>query len=115
MSDLELGRRGENLAAEFLISAGFTILQRNWRIPAGEIDILAKIQDEIVVVEVKTQSSATYSDPVYKVDAAKQRKLRLLMRIIAARYPDQNIRLDVITIYWHNSQPVITHLQDVLS
>ena len=53
-NSFKLGQWGENRAEEFLINQGYRILERNYRIPGGEIDIIAEEKDEIVFVEVKT-------------------------------------------------------------
>ena len=112
----QLGRRGEDLAAEFLIAQGFQILGRNLRYCFGEIDLLAQDDQVVVVVEVKTQKTATYSDPVYKVDRAKQRKLHQLASLVAIQYSGRNVRVDVVTISWNQAgEPIITHLENVLS
>jgi putative endonuclease len=111
----ELGQEGENLAAEFLVSQGFALLGRNVRSRLGEIDILAQQGDETVLVEVKTLSSARGFDPITQINPAKQRKLRLLAREVAARYPDANIRIDAVTVYWGSTDlPVITHFPNIL-
>lgn len=112
----QLGSRGESLAAEFLVGKGYEILVRNLTFKQGEVDILAKIGETIVIVEVKTQTSARFANPVYQVNAAKQRKLRLLSEIIAAKYPDCFIRIDIVTIFWQFSDqpPTVTHLENTL-
>ena len=111
-----LGQLGETLAAEFLVEKGWKILERNLTMKLGEIDILAMDGEVVVVVEVKTQTSAEYLNPVYKITPAKQRKLHLLALAISIRYPDRNIRIDVLTLHWLTGQekPQITHLENVL-
>ncbi|MEI6478421.1 MAG: YraN family protein [bacterium] len=112
----ELGSAGEELAAEFLVRKGYKIHIRNLRLRIGEIDLLCLDGETMVVVEVKTQSSADFSDPVFKVDAAKQRKLQQLARAISARYPDRNVRVDVVTVVWpaRGGRPKLTHLENVI-
>ncbi|HOW01581.1 MAG TPA: YraN family protein, partial [Rhodoglobus sp.] len=51
-----LGRRGEEIAARYLASRGLAIVERNWRCPQGEIDLIARDGGELVFVEVKTRS-----------------------------------------------------------
>ena len=50
-----LGKQGEDLAARHFVGAGFTVLARNWRCPVGEIDIVARDGDVLVIAEVKTR------------------------------------------------------------
>ena len=56
-----LGAYGEQVAAAHLVASGMTVLERNWRCPQGEIDIVARDGDVLVVCEVKTRSSARRS------------------------------------------------------
>ncbi len=111
-----LGAKGEELAAEFLIAKGYKLLARNLVLKIGEIDLLCQNGEVIVVVEVKTQARAIFADPIYKINPTKQRKLRSLARVVAARYPDRNIRIDAVTVYWQKgrSEPIITHLENIL-
>ena len=53
----ELGRRGEALASRYLEEAGFRVIDRNWRCPLGDIDVVAVDGATLVVVEVKTRSA----------------------------------------------------------
>jgi len=73
-----LGRRGEELAAEYLQQVGFRVLDRNYRCAGGEIDIVAADHRTLVACEVKTRSSVRYGTPIEAVDAAKVRRLRRL-------------------------------------
>jgi len=110
----ELGRTGEGLAAEFLVTKGYVELARNLRLKQGEIDLLMSDQTTVVVIEVKSQTSNRLLDPIYKISPAKQRKLWLLASLVAARYPDRNIRIDAVTVYWEGGKPIITHYQNIL-
>src|ERR1700677_993164 len=74
----ELGRLGEQLAADFLEQSELRILDRNWRCPEGEIDIVAAERRALVVCEVKTRSSARYGTPLEAITRTKQRRLRRL-------------------------------------
>ncbi|MCE3245567.1 MAG: hypothetical protein K0S72_1695, partial [Arthrobacter sp.] len=58
-----LGRRGEELATAYLESVGMLIVERNWRCPDGEIDIVALDGDALVIAEVKTRRSLAYGHP----------------------------------------------------
>jgi putative endonuclease len=73
-----LGRRGEQLAAEYLQQAGMRILDRNWRCAAGELDIVAVERQTLVVCEVKTRSGPGFGSPLEAVSQAKRRRLRRL-------------------------------------
>jgi putative endonuclease len=77
---LDPGRRGEALAARELQSRGYVILERRWRCRLGEIDIVARDKEVIVVVEVKARSRSDYGPPIDAVDGKKRRKLEQLAR-----------------------------------
>jgi putative endonuclease len=73
-----LGRRGEEAAARYLAGAGWHILDRNWRCPDGELDIVARDGSDLVVCEVKTRTSAAFGTPVEAVNWAKLARLNRL-------------------------------------
>ena len=74
----DLGRTGEQLAADYLQRAGLRILDRNYRCAEGEIDIVAADQRVLVACEVKTRSGLGYGTPI---EAVTRRKLRRLRRL----------------------------------
>jgi putative endonuclease len=73
------GNIGEEVIAEYLKSLGFRILDRNWRIKEGEIDLVAlSPEEEIVFVEVKTRTSATFGDPLESISESKLHRIQRL-------------------------------------
>lgn len=96
-----LGGRGENMAARFLSGLGYKIMIRNYRSPAGEIDIIARDGDTLVFVEVKTRS---YDEPTpeEQVNAAKRHKLTKVAKSYLSRYgfPPPPARFDVVAVIW---------------
>jgi putative endonuclease len=70
-----LGRLGEELAARALAARGYRIRQRNWRCPAGELDIVAEDGDVLAFVEVKTRRGRAFGAPEEAITPAKQAKL----------------------------------------
>lgn len=75
---LELGRRGERIAEDFLQDCGFTVLDRNWRCPSGELDLVVLDGDEVVFVEVKTRTGESFGHPFEALTRAKLMRLRTL-------------------------------------
>jgi putative endonuclease len=74
-----LGHAGEQATSKLLISRGYRILDRNWRIKEGELDVVAlSPNNEIVFVEVKTRTSNDYGDPLEAISAAKLHRLQRL-------------------------------------
>jgi putative endonuclease len=95
-----LGAYGERVAAAHLVDAGMAIVERNWRCDIGEIDILARDGDTLVVCEVKTRRGTEYGTPLEKVTAAKAERLRrLAARWMAARgvHPG-DVRIDLVGV-----------------
>jgi putative endonuclease len=93
-----LGRRGEDAAAGYLVRLGWIVLDRNWRCPEGELDIVARDRRELVICEVKTRSGLAYGSPTEAITAAKAARLRgLAARWATAHgYVGARVRIDVI-------------------
>jgi putative endonuclease len=70
-----LGKAGEDRAARFLAKQGYKILERNYRVPSGEIDLIALHRGEVVFVEVKTRTSDAFGAPELAVTPRKQRQM----------------------------------------
>ncbi len=95
-----LGRYGEDVAARHLVGAGYIVLARNWRCAEGEIDIVARDHDVLVVCEVKTRRNTRHGTPTEAVTPTKAERLRVLaLRWMAAHEAaPRAIRFDVIAI-----------------
>jgi putative endonuclease len=95
-----VGRRGEYLAAQHLQQRGLAILDRNVRLPGGEIDLVARERDELVFVEVKTRIGDGSLAPDELVDAAKLLRLERLAETYVARLDREDVdwRIDVVAI-----------------
>lgn len=96
----DLGRRGEAIAAQFLMGAGFDIVERNWRCRQGEIDLVAREGDELVFVEVKTRSSVAFGHPLESITLAKLARLRRLAAAWCDAHPGSHnhIRIDAVAV-----------------
>ncbi|HEY0249041.1 MAG TPA: YraN family protein [Gryllotalpicola sp.] len=111
-----LGRQGEQLAARFLETAGYRVVDRNWRGRRGELDIVAERDGTTVFVEVKTRSTRGFGHPF---EAITPRKLRTLRRLAAEwcterKTVGRRVRLDVIAIIGGLDGPArIEHLRGV--
>jgi putative endonuclease len=75
MERRDTGRLGENLAQDFLSKKGFSIIDTNYRCPEGEIDIVARQDDCLVFIEVRTKSSLVFGSPEESVTQAKKKRL----------------------------------------
>ncbi|NPV03703.1 MAG: YraN family protein [Syntrophaceae bacterium] len=69
------GDRGEDRAAAFLEAQGYRILERNYRCPLGEVDLIARDGETLVFVEVKTRASSRFGPPQAAVGPRKQKKM----------------------------------------
>ena len=97
---VELGQKGERLAVGYLKKKGYSIIQKNFRTPLGEIDIIAKDKETLVFIEVKTRESLQYGQPFESVTGLKRRKIAnvaLLYLKKLDKIPD--CRFDIISIY----------------
>ena len=97
----ELGRLGEDCAARLLEDLGYAVVERNWRCPAGEVDIVAEDGDETVLVEVKSRDERARRGtvaPELAVDGAKQEKYRHLARVYAAGHDVAGLRFDGVAV-----------------
>ena len=109
----ELGKIGEELAAQFLIDKGYEILEKNWRNRHKEIDIIAKDGDELVIVEVKTRQNDEHGDPDLAVTRQKQTRLIYAANAYLFTYNmDINTRFDIISIVFKDGEPLIDHIKD---
>ncbi len=112
---LLLGMRGERAAARHLKRNNYRILIRNYRCPAGEIDLICSEGDTIVFVEVKTRTSDRAEDPQQALRATQWRRI-----VNAARYflmqksaQDRPCRFDLVTVLWPAcGSPRIEHFAD---
>lgn len=96
----ELGRRGEDAAALYLVRRGYDILERNWTCFAGEADIIARDGEALVFVEVKTRSSVEKGFPAEAVDAPKRERYEkiALAYLTEESFSDMPVRFDVVSI-----------------
>jgi putative endonuclease len=110
---LELRDRGEDAAARYLAGQRVRILHRNWRIKAGEIDLVAKDGRTLVFVEVKARNSREVAEPFEAVNYWKQVRLRRLAEAyIAFEKPDfDSCRFDVVSVFAGNP-PSLLHISD---
>lgn len=111
-----LGRYGETLAARRLVEAGMTVLERNWRWGrTGEIDIVARDGDVLVVCEVKTRRSGAYEHPMAAVTPEKAQRLRGLAEGWIHAHggaPPGGVRIDLVGVVLPDrGAPVVEHVR----
>jgi putative endonuclease len=95
----KLGRRGENLAVVHLEKQGYVVRERNWRCPAGEIDIVAEDGGCLAFVEVRTRRGREYGTPEESVTRAKQAKLVEVAQTYLQEHSwEGDWRIDVVAV-----------------
>jgi putative endonuclease len=111
-----LGERGENIAARHLTTRGLVLVDRNWRCDAGEIDLVLRDGQVLVICEVKTRTSTDYGDPLEAVDQRKVDRLRRL----AARWlrvhdcHPEDIRIEMVGVLVPPGRPVeVEHVEGI--
>ncbi len=101
MKNKEKGNLGENIAELYLRMKGYTILERNFYVKGGEIDIIASKDDEIAIIEVKTRTNDSYGDAKEAVTYYKKKSIIFATRCYINRNHlyDKKMRFDVIEVY----------------
>ena len=109
----DLGKLGEEMAVEFLQKNGYGILETNWVFQKAEIDIIAKKENILAIIEVKTRSSKDFGLPQ---DFVKPKKIQHLVKAVNEYVVfndlDLNIRFDIIAISKEDRKFVVEHLED---
>ena len=93
-----LGKYGEDLALGYLTKKGYELISQNVKLFCGEIDLLMKDRNTLVICEVKTKSSADFGLPQEEVDFFKKKKLVQLAKALWQLYPEHSIRIDVVAV-----------------
>lgn len=94
------GSTGEDIASRFLLKNGYDILERNYRTPFGEIDIITKKDDQVVFIEVKTRISSSLGPPYLNITWKKKRHIIKNAYCYLKRYAlvDSFWRIDVVSV-----------------
>jgi len=109
----ELGKKGEDLAVEYLGKKGYKILEKNWRQGRNEIDVIAADGKYLVIAEVKTRKSGLFGDPETAVTKEKQKALiRAANAYIRYKNMQMEVRFDIISIIIAKEKEQIHHIED---
>ena len=111
------GRLGEDMAAAHLVEQGLTVLDRNWRCEVGEIDIVARDGETLVICEVKTRRTRLFGDPLEAVTSEKAARLRRLAArwVVEHEVRPREIRIDLVGIVLEGESPQIDHVRAAVS
>ncbi len=109
----ELGKKGEALAVDFLIKNNYDIVERNYRFEKAEVDIIAKKNDILAIVEVKTRSTIDFGNPQ---DFVKPKQIKNLVKAVDAYIVENSlnieVRFDIIAIVKVKNGYDIEHLEN---
>lgn len=109
----DLGKKGEQQAADYLLENGYQILEKNYRYQKAEVDIIAVKGKVLAVVEVKTRSTDFFGNPEEFVSA---KKIKLLVKAVD-HYINENqldveVRFDIVSIIENKNTFSIDHIED---
>lgn len=115
----DLGKWGEDEAAQFLERKGYVILERDWRMGKRDLDIIAltENQETLVFVEVKTRQSDDLQEPEEAVDNRKMRNLAIAANsYVKLKQVQQDVRFDIVTVLGRGKQvDGIEHIEDAFN
>ena len=111
----QIGQWGESIATDYLNERGYKIIAHNVRTPFGEIDIVAKQGDVIILVEVKTRTSDKMGLPEVSITARKQEHMLACAQHYAAEHEIDHWQIDVISVEGRpGDKPVITYFENAI-
>ncbi len=108
---LELGKLGEDLAATYLEKNNYKILERNYRFKKLELDIICKKDDLLIIVEVKTRTTAKLGPPELISRGKQKQVIKAANHFIQEREIDLEVRLDVIGIIKNQYEESLVHVE----
>ena len=115
--NMELGRKGEAAAADFLRKKGYQIICAGYRTPLGQIDIIAKDKGTVCFIEVKSRSSGRFGMPQEAVGRVKQEKISRAAAVFLKNNGllQSRARFDVVSIYWADGKAQIGLIRDAFT
>ncbi|MEJ5993501.1 YraN family protein [Pedobacter sp. Du54] len=109
----DLGKRGEQLAKQFLIQKGYEILDENWVYERAEIDLIAYVNKVIVFIEVKARSSTGFGLPEDFVNIVKQQHMaNAADAYLEIMNHDGEVRFDIVSVLFNPNNQTIKHIED---
>ena len=114
-TSLQIGIAAESLACDYLLRQGLDLLERNYRAPRGEVDLIMQDHDHMVFVEVRFRRNHRFGSGADSVHASKQDKLIKTALYYLQQHPKlakRPVRFDVVSITTINGQPDIDWIKD---
>ena len=110
----ERGRSGEAATLRVYRRRGYELIARNWRCPLGELDLVLRLGDRLIVCEVKTRTGAEFGGGYEAVTWSKRRTLRRLAEVFVQQHavPTDEIRFDVASVWVGEGVPDVEIFED---
>lgn len=109
----KIGQEGEQAACEYLVAKGYEILERNYRYRKSEIDLIAKVDNWLIFVEVKTRSSSFFGYPEEFVSRAQQQMIfEAALNYMYETNWNGNVRYDILSILKTKGKMDVYHVVD---
>jgi putative endonuclease len=100
------GNKGEQLAADYLSTKGYTVIERNWRFRYAEVDIIAEKNNRLHFLEIKTRTSDKFGKPEESMSYKKMKMLKIAAEEYQYKYPQwKYLQFDVLAITIMNGMP----------
>jgi putative endonuclease len=109
-----LGREGEQIAERYLKKKGYRLVERNYRCPVGELDLIVLDRQVIVFVEVKTRMDDSFGGPLESVHSRKQQRMIQAAQFFLSqqRLHHREARFDVVGVSFVGRETTIEHIQN---
>src|SRR6056300_601678 len=109
----QLGKKGEQLAVDFLLKNGYDVIERNYRFDKAEVDVIAQKNDTLAIIEVKTRSTTDFGNPQDFVKPKQiQRLVKAVNEYVTVNELDVEVRFDIIAIVKEGKGYRIEHLEN---
>ena len=109
----ELGKKGEELAVEYLLKKGYKIVARNFTFQKAEVDIIARKDNVLAIIEVKTRSTPDFGDPQEFVKGRPiQRLVKAVDHFVNEHDMEVEVRFDIVAIIQNKAGTRLEHLED---
>jgi len=107
------GKKGEEIACNYLKKKGYKILATNWHFKHKEIDIIAMLDNTLIIIEVKTRSNEYFERPQDAVNKQKQRFLiQATNAYIIENEFEGEVRFDIVSVIITSNSQKIGHIED---
>ena len=109
----DLGKKGEELAVQFLESKGYEIVARNYQFQKAEVDIIARKANTLAIIEVKTRSTPEFGNPQEFLKGKQiQRLVKAADHFVTENNLEVDVRFDIIGIIQNKAGTKLEHLED---